>query len=168
MTFIINSKKFGNYTVLIDRKDYTKIKHYSWSTANAYRNGRHVVTGLKTTIKENGKRKTVLLHRLILNVSDIIDHVNNNPLDNRRKNLRVCSYAENARNRKNQKNQNGNLKGVKRKILKSGHVRYVARIIIDGVEKHAGVFETPQQAALAYNEAAKKYHSQFAALNVVR
>lgn len=46
--------------------------------------------------------KNVLLHRLIMNAKDgeFIDHIDNNPLNDTKSNLRKCTQAENNANRK--------------------------------------------------------------------
>jgi len=59
-------------------------------------------------------RKVVLLHRFIMdaNSNSIVDHKNQNTLDNRRENLRVCSRAQNNRNRTRNTNNISGYKGV--------------------------------------------------------
>lgn len=68
----------------------------------------------------NGKRKykEVYLHRYIMNPPDdmTIDHINHDPLDNRRENLRICTQAENNKNKRSQ----GRPKGSKnKKVIKT-------------------------------------------------
>lgn len=116
--------------------------------------------------KIKGKTKTYLLHRLLVEAfigrkllkSEFIDHINHNSLDNRIENLRICSLKENSRNRNSNK-----YKGVK--ITLSG--KYSARITVDRKEIYLGSFNTKEEAAKAYNEAAKLYFKQFAKLNEV-
>ena len=45
--------------------------------------------------------------------------------------------------------------------------KWVARISVDGKSKHIGVYDTEEEAALAYNEAAKQLRGEFARLNVI-
>ena len=92
-----------------------------------------------------------------LDKSEKIDHINGDPLDNRIKNLRVCSHKENCRNRK------GNNKGVRQ--ISSG--KFSARITVNCKERYLGSFVTKKEALEAYNLAAKKYFGQFAKLNEV-
>jgi len=87
-----------------------------------------------------------------------IDHINNDPLDNRRSNLRVCSHAENSRNRRM---SSGKLKGV---LWKSKN-RWQARIRVNGNLKVLGSYLSPQDAASAYDKAAVKYFGEFANIN---
>lgn len=48
-----------------------------------------------------GKRYFVRFHRLVMNAKSeqIVDHINRNRADNRKKNLRICNHGENNRNR---------------------------------------------------------------------
>ena len=73
------------YKVLLDKEDLEKVKQYIWRISNNY------VIAKKGYIK---------LHRLITNCPDnlVVDHINHNPLDNRKCNLRVCTQEENAQN----------------------------------------------------------------------
>lgn len=89
-----------------------------------------------------------------------IDHINRVKTDNRIVNLREATNAQNARNRKHTKPNNSGYKGV---CLHHG--RYMARIMINGVKKHLGMFSDPVEAAKAYDEAALLYHGEFASTN---
>lgn len=92
-----------------------------------------------------------------------IDHVNGDKLDNRRKNLRVCTRAENARNRKPQLRWDPTLpKGVS-EAGKRG--RFVANLSVNGCRYRLGTFDSPEEAAAAYDAAAIKHHGEFARPN---
>ena len=52
-------------------------------------------------VRVGNKRKTILMHRVIVGhvpAGMVVDHINRDRTDNRRSNLRVVSYSENARN----------------------------------------------------------------------
>ena len=104
------------------------------------------------------------LHRLLLNVPrDLqVDHINGDRSDNRRLNLRICTREQNSRNRKIPSN---NISGYKGVYFRSDKKQWMACIRADGIKYHLGYFETREDAALAYNDAAVKYHSEFARLN---
>lgn len=84
--------------VIIDTEDVDKIKNIRWYTTN-----QHYVYGRK-----NGE--IILLHRYLLNLGkynkktkdNMVDHIDGNPLNNSKSNLRTCSPKENARNTRNQ------------------------------------------------------------------
>ena len=94
----------------------------------------------------------------------VIDHVNGDTLDNRKSNLRVCTRADNKRSRPKQSNNTLGYKGVFK--TKNGHLRFGARIG-NGRSKHQylGSFNTIEEAARAYDQAAKEKHGEFAVLN---
>lgn len=107
----------------------------------------------------------IFMHAFILGRKKgmVIDHANGNPLDNRRVNLRHCTQGQNIMNSRARPGSS-KYKGVDYKI-KQGKWR--ARIRLNGVESHIGYYSSEKQASLAYNEAAKKLHGEYAWLNVV-
>jgi len=111
------------------------------------------------------------MHRLIIGAQpgQQVDHVNGNSLDNRRSNLRLCTPRENIRNMHRSRNQQrGGLKGLKRNS--SG--RWSACIRAGAIDGNGfcrtlsvGTFTTKEQAARAYDSAARHFFGEFAALN---
>lgn len=87
---------------------------------------------------------------------EMVDHINGDPFDNRRANLRFASHAQNMRNRKLQKNNLLKVKGVQK-----SRDKFRARIRHAGVVYNLGVFQTIEEAAEAYKAAAKKLHGEF-------
>ena len=106
------------------------------------------------------------MHRLILNASDDIqvDHINHNGLDNRKGNLRLCSCSQNCMNRNTRSKTSSRFKGV---VWRKKSQKWQSRIHIDGATKYLGAFFNEGDAAMAYNDAALKYHRDFACLNAV-
>jgi hypothetical protein len=106
------------------------------------------------------------MHRVIFGLGkgdrDEVDHINGDGLDNRRANLRRCSHAENLRNQRRQSSSRP--KGVSYRPDK-GSKCWHARIKIAGVTKHLGYFATPEQAAEAYNRAARAAFGVYAKTN---
>lgn len=88
-----------------------------------------------------------------------IDHKNRNPSDNRWENLREATPAENGANRENA--HTGEYRGVR---LRDG-VRFEAAIHVNETSIYLGSYDTAAKAALAYDQAAKKYHGKFAIFN---
>jgi formate-dependent nitrite reductase cytochrome c552 subunit len=107
------------------------------------------------------------MHRLIINNNDSkmhTDHKNNNPLDNRRENLRICTNSQNQMNTKVQINNTSGFKGVVwNKIAK----KWVAQIKLNNKLKNLGYYINIKDAARAYNAAAIKLHGEFAKLNEI-
>ena len=148
--------------IKVDEDVYLKLKNDGWCFSMT---GHGYVSCRKYLGKVDGKYtyERESLHRLVTNAPRhlMVDHINCDRLDNRRENLRLCKAGSNAKNSKQAK---GKYKGV-HQIKSSG--RWTAQITKDYKCHHLGCFSTPEEAALAYNKAAKKLHGKYAWLNEV-
>jgi hypothetical protein len=90
-----------------------------------------------------------------------LDHINLDKSDNRIENLRPCTTQQNAANRKAR--SNSGLKGVS--LSNKGYSRYRAQIKANGKSMFLGCFPTKEDAAIAYDKAAKQYFGEFAYIN---
>ena len=105
--------------------------------------------------------KNIKLHRYLLgltNPSDVVDHINRNPLDNRKSNLRICSQNENSKNTKLQTNNTTGYPGIKLKPNGS----YYTRITVDYKEIYLGTFDNFEDAVKVRKAAERKYYGEFA------
>lgn len=118
--------------------------------------------GAKLT-RGRGARE-VLMHRFILEPPSnlVIDHINFDTLDNRRKNLRLCTRAQNNQHVKRKVHNTSGFKGVSWNEEKR---KFAAYINANGHRKRLGYFPTAHEAASAYNDAAVQLHGEFASLN---
>jgi hypothetical protein len=139
---------------VVDDSDYEHLSQFKWSASKT--------RGTYYAVRHNG-RSAVLMHREILNTPRglLTDHIDHNGLNNQRNNLRICSHSQ---NRKNQRPSGSS--GFLGVDIYGKHKSFIkARIIVDGRYIHLGNFKTTEQAARAYDEAAKKFHGEFANLN---
>jgi hypothetical protein len=143
----------GGLEFMIDTDDLQKVSQYQWHRSPPY----NYIISCSTL-------HNLKLHRLITGFSHkyVVDHINGNPLDNRKCNLRVCTHQENMWNRKTPKTNTTGYKGV---CKPKRYGRYVAGIRVDGRQKHLGCFDTALEAAMAYDSAARFYRGEFARIN---
>ena len=92
-----------------------------------------------------------------------VDHINGNRVDNRIENLRDCSSSENNQNRI-KKIATSKWYGV---CWAKKENRWKAQIQVNHTNKHIGYFATEDEAARAYNRAAKNSFGEFARINAV-
>lgn len=139
----------------VDDVDWQHVGLFTWH-AHKSRNKFYAITTINY--------KSVLLHRFIMGVTDPniqVDHADSDPLNNQRNNLRICNNSQNQMNRESKKESIG----ARGTIFDKG--RWRAAISVNGKRIYIGAFGTQKEAALAYNEAAIKYHGEFARLNTI-
>lgn len=137
---------------VIDAEDVPKVMFTRWSAS--WQGNAFYVIGT-----ENGKR--VRLHRVLMDCPNgsVIDHVNRDPLWNRKSNLRIATRQQNSYNRQTKRKLKGCFEH---------YGKWKAIIGVNGKRIVLGRFTTPEEAARAYDEAALQFHGQFASLNFPR
>lgn len=102
------------------------------------------------------------MHRLIMQAPAhlLVDHINGNGLDNRKKNLRLATPSQNLQSQRPRTGTQSGYKGVQR--TKNG---WQAILYREGKSFSLGVHKSPQEAARAYNAGAVRYFGEFACLN---
>jgi len=105
--------------------------------------------------------KWVGMHRLITGAGKgvLVDHHNGHGLDNRRRNLRLCTYGQ---NRANSVNDRKLPKGVYARRQRTGGTVYRAQIRHAKHLTNLGTYTTIEEAAAAYVKAAPIFHGEFA------
>lgn len=87
-----------------------------------------------------------------------LDHINNNPSDNRIENLREATHTQNMWNSKGRAGQTG-IKGV---VWEKAKKRYRVRMRANGKRLSFGYFKTLEEARIAVEAARTTYHGEFA------
>lgn len=112
----------------------------------------------------NGKGHHIWLHRVIygrasglLIITSLVDHIDNNPLNNTRDNLREATHSQNLRNASRVKKD-----GLKGATYHKRDKRWRSSIRVDGVFISLGGFPTELEAHEAYCKAAEYYFGEFA------
>jgi hypothetical protein len=149
---------------IVDDEDFEYLNQFKWYVKKDDKNGKFYA---EREIRLNGKRKKNSMHRVIVNNNDSkmhTDHCNGDTLDNRRLNLRICTASENAMNQSKNINNTSGYKGVSWDRTKN---KWIVKIIANKTRHHVGYFLNKIEAAKAYNDAAIKFHGEFANLNKI-
>jgi hypothetical protein len=93
---------------------------------------------------------------------DYVDHINGNPLDNRKCNLRIVTVQENGMNKASYKNSSSKYIGVSRDKSRN---KWIVSISIDGKNIHLGRFNDEEEAAKMRDVATKMYFKEHGRLN---
>ena len=154
----------NEYTI-VEPADYYKFSKYKWILSG---NGHNLYAVREVKIGPRNTKKSYL-HREIIKPrkGKLVDHRNNDSLDNRRSNLRQATHSQNAINRpKTNAKTSSKYRGVyrdKRRRRWRAAIRWEHKGL--HVKKTLGWFKNEIDAAKAYDKAAKKYHKDFARLN---
>ena len=104
----IKNTKDEEAICLIDNEDYETISLYRWTIKKDEQGNFRVRC---TSSEYRGKD----LHLLLFSYDTkqfVVDHINRNPLDNRKKNLRITTHSINSTNAKARSNSKTNIRGV--------------------------------------------------------
>lgn len=140
---------------IIDANSAETISAYTWHATRVKR-----CWYARTSVWLDGKKTAIWMHRLLRGFPDaMVDHWDGDGLNNRIENLRCATPGQNSSN-STPRSPIG-LKGAYR--AKSGG--WLSCITHDGQYRYLGRFATPEEAARAYDEAAREIHGEFARCN---
>jgi hypothetical protein len=148
---VILATNYGTKTeVLVDEADYELVKNIGW----------HIDTKGYARAKISNKGK--FMHRLIMGVTNpniYVDHINGNPLDNRRENLRLATNSQNQANRQIHSTNTTGYRGV---CWAKDTQKWQASIKVNRKSIYLGQYTNIEDAANAYKKAAEEYFGDFA------
>lgn len=140
-----------------DLEDYNKIKDYCWCV------------GSKGSIITNDEAgNTLLLHRVVLNITDLdmqVDHIKHKRYDNRKSQLRIVDNSKNQMNTNIRVDNTSGYKGVSwdKKLNK-----WKSYINVDKKRMHLGYFVNFEDAIKSRKEAEEKYFGEYSYDNSMR
>lgn len=139
---------------LIDKEDFENIKNYTWHE--------HEGKYIRTCIKSHNRKNTyAFLHSIILGdipKGFVVDHINGNPFDNRRVNLRVVKQLDNMKNLGIYSNNTSGQKGV---CYLNKERKWFAYITYDKKRINLGKYTFKEDAIRIRKEAELKYFGEF-------
>ncbi len=142
----------------VDSCDYERVSKYRWSCRVSH--GNSYAYRMKY-FPDTKKMSIIYMARFILKApkNKQVDHINGNGLDNRRKNLRLCTQDENAKNRKLNKNNTSGYRGV----YWHKHSKKYQAIISIGNSKlnNLGGYDSPIEASRKYEEESIRLYGKF-------
>lgn len=154
----------GKEFALVDEADFEYLNQWKWKLSS----GRAVRTKHVGTVGDwrNGKRKdvTIHMHRLVMDAPEglEVDHIDGNPLNNQKSNLRLCSHEENRRNNKMYASNKSGFKGVS---YSARHDKWITYIRFMNKSYNLGIFSDRIEAALEYDNVARQLFGEYARVN---
>jgi len=137
---------------IVDDDDYDWLRQWKWQALPGG-NGRHYAKR-RGSLNKGDLSQTIAMHRAIMNPPQDwdVDHINGNGLDNRRSNLRVVTTSQNLANRRRFKSNQSGYKGV----VRMGD-KWKMQFSLE--------FDTPEEAARAYDRIARLFFGEHASTN---
>lgn len=136
---------------MCDDEDFERLSQWTW-----FLNKDGYIVRYTT---KQGKKLTIGMHRMLLEGEEI-DHIDGNPANNQKSNLRALTHQQNIHNNRKHKDGTSIYKGVS----KRGN-RWRAQICQDGKKVMLGNFPEERYAAYAYDMAARDLFGEYAHLN---
>jgi len=152
---ILNIKGFE---VLLDDEDFERISSIKWNPLHTHGKTYFSHTYNKSKFRE--KRIHILLHREVFGEIPkgmVVDHINGNPFDCTRSNMRLCTVSQNTMNGKRHRDNSTGFKGV----VRAPGGRFMVQIGIDMKMINLGTFDTAEEAYSAYLTKGREIHAEF-------
>lgn len=152
---------------LVDNIDYEYLVQWKWGYMRSRCSGSGYAYR-KVWIKGGkGKQYDIFMHCLIatrmgLKITNQVDHVDRNKLNNKRNNLRLATNQQQKGNESLRKTNTSGFRGV---YWSKKYCKWLAQICFNSKSIFLGYYPNKVAAAKAYNKAAKKYFGEFACPN---
>lgn len=152
MKYILTTRE--QYAI-VDDENYDYLNQWKWKLdSKGY--------AVRQTSRKLGKRKIVYMHREVAKTPQdmLTDHKNFNKLDNRRKNLRICTKRENQIHQTNSRNTSG-IRGIS---YDKNSNKWIIQFSPQKYKYKRIYLNSKQDAIKKYNKMVKKYYGEFGIL----
>lgn len=147
---VVNQKQ----EAIVDDDCYERLSQFKW-----YKKGSSVG---RTTNSHANQKHVTMAGDVMQNPAQLYDHIDCNPYNNQRSNLRPCTYSQNSANRAKWRKSASKYKGVS---WITQNAKWRASICVRRHMIYLGNYTTEEAAARAYNKAALEHFGEFAHLN---
>ena len=139
---------------LVDSDDYKSLSKFKWNNTGYY-------AGRAGPRRPGKARRTFLMHRVVMGAGrkDEIDHINRDPLDNRKSNLRFVSHRDNIRNSKLYSTNKSGHRGIS---WDNRTESWFVVIVQNGKNKFLGRYGDIEVAKSVYKKVAREVYGEFA------
>lgn len=160
----LRSRKYPGLVALVDDEDYERVSRHTWWPAKRDR-----TFYAWTRLVKGDDSSAILLHRFIFPIIGELDHQDLNGLNCQKHNLRPATRQQQSRNRNKDKGLMGKpTTSAYKGVWKDSHNNlnpWTAEITVSRKRIRLGCFSEEQEAARAYDRAARKFFGEFAKTN---
>ena len=156
----LGSRKYPGNFALIDEEDYERVSQYHWTISKS----EYTFYAVVRLPSPRAKPEMLIMHRFIMDAPDDIevDHQDRNGLNNVRTNLRLATRAQNMANGRLRRTNTSGYRGV---TFHKQTGKWSASIRANGECYGLGLYDTREEAAQAYDTAARHHFGAFASCN---
>jgi hypothetical protein len=156
-------KYIPNYEGIYQVSNLGNVKSLKFGYEKILKGGLSKGRYLTVSLNKNGNRKTYYIHKLVAmtflnhkpkNHTLVIDHIDNNKLNNKLSNLQIITHRENSS--KDKKGCYSKYTGV---TWRKNRNKWQSSIKTNGVVKYLGNFKKEYDAHLAYQKALKEINN---------
>jgi len=140
---------------------FDMINKHKWSAIKQYNRKPIVYYAVRSGKRAGKKPGMILMHREIMNCPDgmVVDHIDGDTSNNQCSNLRICKQGQNLLNIS--KPKHNTISGYKGVYWHKAAQKWCAEVRYDNKKYYLGLFNTAEDASVAYNVRAKELFKEY-------